>query len=183
MLPIIQTEPFKKLLYLWPEKAIRLLFDNYYDTLTYIAQRHTRDIHVAEEVVRYTLAELWFRNHERRVDRFQSVQHYLVDTVKRRARRAYAQRVLWYKKNGMETELPVDHADDDEDVRFIIEHPPMQYDKFDFDQSIFYCWRGVEYIFYPWLRFRIQFYKVLAKSFILMVMVVFVGCLYYLLFT
>ncbi|MGC3943183.1 MAG: hypothetical protein QM762_01375 [Chryseolinea sp.] len=183
MIPTIQTEPFKKLLYLWPEKAIRLLFDNYYDTLTYIAQRHTRDIHAAEEIVRYTLAELWFRHHEKRIDKSQSIQHYLVETVKRRARKAYAHRVLRYKRFNLEAELLIDNVTDDEDVRLIVENPPMRYDKFDFDQSIFYCWRGIEYIFYPWLHFRIQFFKLVTWVFILSVIIAFIGCICFLTLT
>ena len=75
MFPSIQTEPFKQLLHLWPEKAIRILYNNYYDGLTYVAQRHTRDIHVAEEIVQYTLAELWLRHREKRLDGSKSVQH------------------------------------------------------------------------------------------------------------
>src|ERR671910_137312 len=132
MFPAIQTEPFKKLLYLWPEKAIRILFENYYDGLTYVAQRHTRDIHVAEEIVQYTLAELWLRHREHRIDGKPSVQHYLVNTVKRRARTAFARRIDWYKKNGLEAEIPLDNLDDEDDVRLIIENPPLPYDKFGF---------------------------------------------------
>ena len=181
MFPVIQTEPFKRLLLLWPEKAIRLLFDNYYDALTYIAQRHTRDIHAAEEVVQYTLAELWFRHHEKRIDKYNSVQHYLVSTVKHRARMAFAHRVAWYRKNGMEKETPPNNVSDDDDVKLIIENSPMRYDKFDFDQSIFYCWRGIEYIFYPWMRYRMLFFKGLRKFFLVCVLAVFFGCAYYLL--
>lgn len=179
MFPIIQTEPFKKLLYLWPEKAIRLLFDNYYDALTYIAQRHTRDIHKAEEVVQFTLADLWFRHREKKIDKFKSVQHYLVITVKQRARKVFAQRAAWYRKNGLEPQQPIDEATDEEDVRLILENPPMQYDKFDFDQSIFYCWRSIEYILYPWVHYRTLVYRAVRKLFVFALLVMIGTCMYY----
>lgn len=180
MFPSIQTEPFKKLLYLWPEKAIRILFNHYYDGLMYVAQRHTRDIHIAEEIVQYTLAELWLRHREHRIDRCKSVQHYLVNTVKHRARKAFEPRKEWYKKNGFESEIPPDNFDDDDDVRLIIENPPLPYDRFGFDQSIYYCWRRVEYFFYPWIRYRRMFFRGLRNFFIASVLAVFVGCVYYL---
>jgi hypothetical protein len=181
MLSSIQTEPFKKLLYLWPEKAIRMLFNHYYDGLTYVAQRHTKDIHVAEEIVQYTLAELWLRHRERRIDGCKSVQHYLVNTVKRRARKAFSRRMDWYIKNGLEAEIPLPNLDDEEDVRLIIDNPPLPYDKFGFDQSTYYYWHRVEYIFYPWIRIRVMFFKGLRNFFIGSVFAVFIGCLYYLL--
>lgn len=157
-----------------------MLFDNYYDGLTYIAQRHARDIHVAEEIVQYTLAELWLRHQEKRIDGCKSVQHYLVNTVKRRARKAFARRIEWYKKHGLESELLPDNIDDEEDVRLIIENPPLPYDKFGFDQSTYYHWRRVEYIFYPWLRYRCMFFEGLKNLFIALVVIVFAGCAYYL---
>lgn len=179
MFPIIQTEPFKKLLYLWPEKAVRLLFENHYDALTYIAQRHTRDIHAAEEVVQYTLADLWFRHREKKIDKFESVQHYLVNTVKDRARKAFALRAAWYRKNGLEPQQPVDDVTDDEDVKLVLENPPMQYDKFDFDQSIIYCWRSIEYILYPWIHYRVLFYKAIRKLFVFALFLAIGICGYY----
>jgi hypothetical protein len=180
MFPSIQTEPFKKLLHLWPEKAIRILYNNYYDGLTYVAQRHTRDIHVAEEIVQYTLAELWLRHREKRLEGSKSVQHYLVNTVKRRARKAFAPRIKWYKENGLEAEIPLDNIDDDEDVRLIIDNPPLPYDKFGFDQSTYYYWHRVEYIIYPWMKYRRMFFKGLRNFFIASVLAVSVGCIYYL---
>ena len=181
MFPFIQTEPLKKLLYLWPEKAIRILYNNYYDGLTFITQRHTRDIHVAEEIVQYTLAELWLRHREGRLDRSPSVLHYLVNTVKRRGREAFSRKIDWYIKNGLENEIPLENMDDEEDVRLIIENPPEPYDKFGFDQSTYYYWRRVEYIFYPWIRYRGMFFRGLRNFFIGCVVMVFLGCVYYLL--
>jgi hypothetical protein len=100
--------------------------------------------------------------------------------VKRRARKAFARRIEWYKNNGLESEIPLDNFDDSEDVKLIIENPPLPYDKFGFDQSTYYCWRGVEYIFYPWMRYRCMFFKGLRNFFIGSIIVVFVGCAYYL---
>jgi hypothetical protein len=151
---IIQTERLKRLLYLWPEKAIKMLYNDYYDNLTFVAQRLTRDIHAAEDIVQYTLAELWLRHREMRVDAAKSVQHYLVQVVKKRSREAFARRLAWYRMKGIATEIPPDDIDDEEDVRFITGNPPLPYDKFGFDQSTYYGWRQVEYIFYPWMKCR-----------------------------
>jgi len=181
MFASIQTEPFKQLLYLWPEKAIRILYNNYYDALTYVAQRHTSDVHAAEEIVQYTLAELWLRHKEGRLDHSQSVQHYLVATVKRRARKALERKIAWNRQNGIMTEIKIEEAHDDDDVRLIIENPPEPYDKFGFDQSTYYYWRRVEYIFYPWMKYRGMFFRGLRNFFIGSVVAVFFGCVYYLL--
>lgn len=178
--PAIQTQAFKRLLYLWPEKAIRILYNNYYDTLTYITQRHTHDIHKAEDIVQYTLAELWFRHRENRFDRYKSVQHYLVSTVKQRGRKAFEPRMAWYIKNGLESEIQLDNTPDDDDARFIVENPPTPYDKFGFDQSRYRYWNKVEYIFYPWKRLRRMFFDALRNFMVGSVVAVFVGCLYYL---
>jgi hypothetical protein len=179
MLPSIQTETYKQLLYLWPEKAIRIIYNNYYDGLSFVAQRHTRDVRVAEEIVQYTLAELWLRHREGRLDGSPSVQHYLVNTVKRRARKAFARKVKGYQGRGLEEMIPPENIDDD-DVRLIIENPPEPYDKFGFDQSSYFCWRRVEYLYYPWMKYRRMFFRGLRNFFVGCVVVVFFGCAYYL---
>lgn len=181
MMSTIQTEPVKRLLYLWPEKAIRILYNNYYDGLTYVTQRHTRDFHMAGDIVQYTLAELWLRHRERRLDRSKSVEHYLVNTVKRRGRKAFSGRIKWYREHGLQSEIPAESMDDEEDVQLIIDNPPPPYDKFGFDQSTYYCWRRVEYILYPWMRYRAMFFRALRNFFVMLVAVVFLGCVYYLL--
>lgn len=180
-LPAVQTKPFKRLLYLWPEKAIRILYNNYHDNLIYVTQRHTQDIHLAEKIVQYTLAELWLRHRENRFDRFESIQHYLVNTVKQRGRKAYEPRMNWCKKNGLGSEIRLDNTHDDDDVHLIIENTPVPYDKFGFDQSSYHYWNQIEYIFYPWKKYRRMFFVGLRNFFIGSVVAVFIGCVYYLL--
>lgn len=178
MQAVIQTEPFKRVLHLWPEMAVRILYNAYFENLRNVANNVINDVHTAEHIVHYTLAELWVLHREIDISRSKSIQHYLVEVVKARAREC----VVRYGTPARISKLnSASGSDDEEDVRFVIETPPRPFDKFGFDRSTYHHWHQVEYIFDPWMKRRRRARRRYRNALVLLVGLVLYGCVWYLL--
>lgn len=92
MLATIQNQQFRDLLLSWPEKAIRFIYEAYYDNLLIISQRLTRDFITAEDVVQEVFAGIW-HNHVRfaKNDK-QAIEYYLIKEVKKKSQAAYREK-------------------------------------------------------------------------------------------
>ena len=78
---VLDNEPFRNLLYSWPEKALAFLYDRYYDQLIHIADMHTRDRHASQDVVQEVFADVWQKHKTLGSQRGESIQGYLVKAV------------------------------------------------------------------------------------------------------
>ncbi|MEO5980655.1 MAG: sigma-70 family RNA polymerase sigma factor [Chryseolinea sp.] len=93
MLATIQNVQFRNLLLSWPEKAIKFIYEAYYDNLLIISQRLTRDFITAEDVVQEVFAEIW-HNHKRFArNNEQAIEYYLIRAVKRKSVEVYREKV------------------------------------------------------------------------------------------
>jgi RNA polymerase sigma factor (sigma-70 family) len=88
----IQNQQFRNLLLSWPEKAIRFIYEAYYDSLLILSQRLTRDLITAEDVVQEVFAGIWI-DHQRfaKNDR-QAIEYYLVSAVRKKSRAAFREK-------------------------------------------------------------------------------------------
>lgn len=85
MVAFTDEKRFRNLLLTWPEKALRFLYEAYFESLLLISTRVTHDPVLAEEVVRDSFVQIW-RNHRALASSEESsIQYYLVRTVKTRS--------------------------------------------------------------------------------------------------
>lgn len=85
MLNLISNERFRKLLLAVPAKAIRLLYDYYYELLLDVAIALVHDRKVAEDVVQETFIHVWEQRRKLGQPDNRPIKHYLVKVVKNKA--------------------------------------------------------------------------------------------------
>ena len=83
-------ESFNDLIRTWPNKAIRHLYEHYYNTLVHIAERRTHDRKASEDIVQDVLIEVWKKSELINWDGF-LIGPYLINLVKKRAINFYYQ--------------------------------------------------------------------------------------------
>ena len=88
----IDNELFRNLLLSWPEKALVLLYQEYYDSFIRIADLHTRDRSVSEDVLQEVFADIWRKHKSLGQKRDESIQSYLIKAVEYHS-------ITLYKKN------------------------------------------------------------------------------------
>ena len=93
MLASSQNDRFRNLLLSWPEKAVRILYESYYDSLLIISQRFTHDLNASEDIVQETFTHVWQHHKSLGQQRSQSIQYYLVKVVKNKSITVYKQRM------------------------------------------------------------------------------------------
>lgn len=85
MVAFTDEKRFRDLLLTWPEKALRFLYEAYFERLLLISIRVTRDPALAEEVVRDSFVQIWNNHRALASNDESSIQSYLVRTVKARS--------------------------------------------------------------------------------------------------
>jgi len=89
----IDNNRFRELLLAYPAKAIELLYETYYNGLTRLALRFTRDEITAEDIVQEVFLYVW-KNHKRLGQYHeQSIEHYLTRAVRYKAISHYKQKI------------------------------------------------------------------------------------------
>lgn len=81
MAPFIDSEDFRNLLYSWPEKAMRMIYEHLYDDLLTIADAHTHDRTLSEDALQEVFAGISQRHKELGKPRGESILNYLVRAV------------------------------------------------------------------------------------------------------
>lgn len=81
MSPFIDSEDFRNLLYSWPEKAMRPIYDHVYDDLIRIADMHTRSRVVSEDALQEVFTDILLRHREIARPRGESILGYLIRAV------------------------------------------------------------------------------------------------------
>jgi RNA polymerase sigma factor (sigma-70 family) len=99
MLHQIENERFRKLLLVFPSKAIELLYEFYYEKLIQIASRLTHDSHVAEDIVQDVFLYIWKQHKELSKDHKDTIENYLIKAVKNRSFTYYSKHSKVQAKN------------------------------------------------------------------------------------
>lgn len=115
MKPFIDSR-FRNLLYSWPEKAMVILYDHYYDDLIRIADMHTHDRRMSEDVLQEVFADVWEKRKVLGARRDESIQAYLIkavsyhsiDAYRKYARTAAFQGQYLYEGRGEHVQNPVE---------------------------------------------------------------------------
>lgn len=81
----IDNERFRKLLLAVPAKAIRLLYDHYYQLLFNVALTHLHDRKAAEDIVQETFIHVWEKRRKLAQPDARSFKHYLFRVVRNKA--------------------------------------------------------------------------------------------------
>lgn len=81
MSPFIDSEEFRNLLYSWPEKAIRSIYDHSYEDLIRIADMHTHSRMLSEDALQDVFTDVLMRHKEIGRPRGESVTGYLIKAV------------------------------------------------------------------------------------------------------
>jgi RNA polymerase sigma factor (sigma-70 family) len=81
MSPFIDSEDFRNLLYSWPEKAMRSIYDHVYDDLVRIADMYTHSRSVSEDALQDVFADIFQRHSEIGKPRSESIIGYLIRAV------------------------------------------------------------------------------------------------------
>lgn len=81
----IDNARLRKLLLSYPDKAIEILYDLYYDNLLRVALLLTHEEDVAEDIVQETYLHVWENNRKLGRQRKQSILPYLVKVVKNKS--------------------------------------------------------------------------------------------------
>ena len=89
----IDIEHIRNILYSWPEIAMILLYNNFYDKLIRIADIHTRDRQASEDVLQEVFADVWRRHKEIGQKKDESIQRYLIKAVQYHSITHYKKRV------------------------------------------------------------------------------------------
>lgn len=94
MSDIRDNERFRKLLLSLPEKAIKLLYDEYYHSLVRIARELTGDEIVAKDIAQEAFVAVW--ENARKLAQYhpESIQHYLVRIVRNKSVDHFRENVL-----------------------------------------------------------------------------------------
>jgi len=146
MLATIRNSEFRKLLFCWPEQAIRILYESHYDALLIISLRITRDVNAAEEVVQHLFASLW-TNHKRLHVANEPIQLELVRWV--RTKSLQYLRSINKSNHGLKSgpnEKPHVRLNKElEDVAFLTGNIPELPDEYALDDNFYYGLRQIEY--------------------------------------
>jgi RNA polymerase sigma factor (sigma-70 family) len=81
MSPFIDSEDFRNLLYSWPEKAMRSIYDHVYDDLVRIADMHTHSRILSEDALQDVFTDVFLRHREICTSRGESILGYLIAAV------------------------------------------------------------------------------------------------------
>lgn len=82
MLAPIDNDRFRNLLFSWPGKAIKFLYELYAESLISISERITYDRKASEDIVQETLTLVWENHKLLSQQRDQPIQYYLIRVVK-----------------------------------------------------------------------------------------------------
>lgn len=81
MSPFIDNDDFRNLLFSWPEKAMRCIYDHLYDDLIRVADLHTHDRAVSQDALQEVFADIYVRHKEIGRPRAESIIRYLIRAV------------------------------------------------------------------------------------------------------
>jgi RNA polymerase sigma-70 factor (ECF subfamily) len=81
MSPFIDSEEFRNLLYSWPEKAMRSIYDHVYDDLVRIADMHTHSRALSEDAMQDVFSDIFLRHREIGRARGESILGFLIRAV------------------------------------------------------------------------------------------------------
>lgn len=104
----------RKLLLSYPAKAIKILCNEYYDSLLKIAFKLTHDRDASKDVVQDTFLYLWENAREIAKHRERSIQHYLVGIVRNKSVTYYRELILlgkrkfWFMDSHSRGEEPIE---------------------------------------------------------------------------
>jgi RNA polymerase sigma-70 factor, ECF subfamily len=87
----IDNERFRRLLRLRPGKALKLVYDLYYQSLCSLALYLTRDVDASKDIVHDTFLILWSERKKLSKHHDKSIEHYLVRIVRNKS-------VSYYKR-------------------------------------------------------------------------------------
>lgn len=99
-MPAFPDEAFIDLFRILPDKAIKYLYDHYYNELVHIAERRTNDRNAAEDIVQDVLVEFWKKSAEIVKREGFLIGPYLIYLVKYRS-------INYYKQRASEVKDPV----------------------------------------------------------------------------
>jgi RNA polymerase sigma factor (sigma-70 family) len=92
MLPgLADSEIFKDLILSWPELAIEYLYEHYYSSLIYVAERKTHDRKASEDIVQEAFIEIWKKSRWLGKQKELLIGPYLISVVKFKAITFYHQ--------------------------------------------------------------------------------------------
>lgn len=111
MVAFTDEKRFRELLLTWPEKALRFLYEAYFESLLSISTRVTLDPLLAEEVVRDSFIQMWNDHKALALNNESSIQYYLVRTVKARSTAALRDSQNIYRSflSGEHSRFPTDN--------------------------------------------------------------------------
>ena len=87
----IDNNRFRKLLLALPEKAIEILYEQYYHVLVSLAESLTHDRKASEDIVQETFIHVWEQHRKLGQPESRSFGYYLVRVVRNKA-------ITWYKE-------------------------------------------------------------------------------------
>lgn len=88
----VNNNEIRKLLLSYPKRAIRILWDQYYNSLVKIAFNLTHDTDASKDIVQETFSYVWQNSRELGNYHERSIQHYLVRIVRNKS-------ITHYKEN------------------------------------------------------------------------------------
>ncbi len=94
----VNNHEIRKLLLSYPRRAVRILCDQYYNSLVRIAFNLTHDKEVSKDIVQETFAYVWQNANELGNYHERSIQHYLVRIVRNKSISYYNENVQLSKK-------------------------------------------------------------------------------------
>jgi RNA polymerase sigma factor (sigma-70 family) len=114
----INNEFFRNLLFSWPEKALALLYQEYYHKLIRVADMHTHNRQASEDVLQEVFADIWQKHKILGRLRNQSIQTYLIKAIeyhsitsyKRNSKKGERERQYFYDTAGSALEYPAEAA-------------------------------------------------------------------------
>lgn len=87
----IDSDRFRKILLALPEKAIVILYEQYYNALVNVSNGLVHDRKAAEDIVQETFIHVWEKHRKLGQPDRRSIEHYLVKVVRNKS-------ISWYKE-------------------------------------------------------------------------------------
>ena len=133
-----ENDRLKNLLLFWPERAIKYLYEDYYDNLIRVSERKVHDRKAAEDIVQEAFADVWENRGQLTQHESLFVVPYLFTVVRNKSINFY-KRSLWLHESlikyrnghqfnhGLLREPDLISAEDDKPIwRIIATFPPKE---------------------------------------------------------